>query len=133
MTLFLLDTNIASMLVRGDDGAARARFRTVTASQCRLSVISEAEIRFGLARRNWPQRLSMMAGRFLASVEILPWTSREAEAYARLLVEMRAKGKSLSIMDSLIATQAMAANAVLVTADRAFGHVPGLRVENWAA
>jgi tRNA(fMet)-specific endonuclease VapC len=75
----------------------------------------------------------MMAGRFLASVEILPWTSREAEAYARLLVEMRAKGKSLSIMDSLIATQAMAANAVLVTADRAFGHVPGLRVENWAA
>jgi tRNA(fMet)-specific endonuclease VapC len=34
-------------------------------------------------------------------------------------------------LDMLIAAQALAINAVLVTNDRAFRHVPGLTIEDW--
>jgi tRNA(fMet)-specific endonuclease VapC len=131
--LYILDTNIVSNLVRGDDMGVRKRFLAVSVSQCRISAITEAEIRHGLARRNWPSRLSAQAARFLSSVEILPWTSREAEAYAELRLAMTRSGTSLSEFDSLIAAQAMASKAVLATTDRAFANIHGLAVEDWTA
>jgi len=133
MALFLLDTNTVSRLVRGGDLAVRERFQAARPWQCRISVITEAEIRFGLALRGNPDGLASAVGRFLASIKILPWTSREAEVYADLLATMRSRGKSLAIMDLLIATQAVVANAVLVTNDGAFKQIDGLRVVDWTA
>jgi predicted nucleic acid-binding protein len=47
---------------------------------------------------------------------------------------MASSGKSLSNMDMLIAAQAIASDAILVTRDGAFAHAEGLRpVANWAA
>ena len=131
--MYILDTNTVSRLVRGSDLTMRERFQEARPWQCRISVITEAEIRFGLALRGNPDRLASAVGRFLASIKILPWTSREAEVYADLLATMRSLGKSLATMDLLIATQAVAANAVLVTTDGAFGQIKRLRVADWTA
>lgn len=131
--MYLLDTNIVSNLIRGDHMGVRSRFLEVSPAQCRISVITEAEIRYGVARKNWPSRLSAQVGRFLASVKILPWTSREAEAYADLRLALTRSGKSLSEFDSLIAAQATASKVVLATADKAFANVQGLVVEDWTA
>jgi len=47
--------------------------------------------------------------------------------------ELEALGKPLGAMDLLIATHALAEDCTLVSADRAFAHVPGLRVLDWTA
>jgi tRNA(fMet)-specific endonuclease VapC len=130
--LFLLDTNAVSILIRGDYPLARRRFLAANPSRCRISVITEAELWHGIARKNWPEKLTASVGRFLAEIKILPWTSREAEAYVKLRLAMVRSGTSLTPFDALIASQALASNAILVTADKAFVHIPGLPVENWA-
>lgn len=62
----------------------------------------------------------------------MPFDSETAQAFALLRVDMARAGKSLTHLDMLIAAHARSIDATLVTSDRAFTHVPGLRVENWA-
>ena len=51
----------------------------------------------------------------LANLQIISWGSEEAAAYARTRARLEAKGVTLSALDMLIAAQAVAAGAVLVT------------------
>ncbi len=80
---FLLDTNAASALIRGKEAAAHTLL--IEAPVC-ISVITEAELRFGAARKPGATRLA----------------------------------------------QAVAENCPLVSANRAFAQVPGLRVMDCA-
>ena len=69
---------------------------------------------------------------FLLRVEILPWDSHAAEAYAALRTACEKKGKSLGAMDMLIAAHSLSSGAILVTNDKAFynvGHT--LSLEDW--
>ena len=47
--------------------------------------------------------------------------------------ELEALGKSLALMDLLIATHALAEGCTLISADRVFAQVPGLRELDWSA
>jgi tRNA(fMet)-specific endonuclease VapC len=98
-----------------------------------ISAITEGELMYGLARK--PEAVRLRAGieALLASVQILPWDSQAARAYGTLRAQLTAAGKTLSNMDMLIAAQAMATDAILVTRDAAFSQVEALHpVTNWA-
>jgi tRNA(fMet)-specific endonuclease VapC len=97
-----------------------------------ISVITEAELRFGLARRAVNTELRRIVENYLASVDILPWTSASAQRYGLLRAELDMLRKPLAPMDLLIASHAMAADCTLVSADRAFTQVPGLRLLDWS-
>jgi tRNA(fMet)-specific endonuclease VapC len=127
---YMLDTNAASMLIRGK---ATAMLQALVAEHpvC-LSVITEAEIRFGVVRRPEATRLAKTADVFLVDTPVLPWTSATAEAYGELRARMETLGVSLSAMDLLIAAHAVAEGCILVTADRAFSKVPGLKTLDWS-
>ncbi len=86
-----------------------------------------------MARRTVNTELRRIVENYLASVDILPWASASAQRYGLLRAELEALGKPLTPMDMLIATHAMAADCTLVSADRAFTQVPGLRVIDWSA
>jgi tRNA(fMet)-specific endonuclease VapC len=59
-----------------------------------------------------------------------PFDSAAATAYGTLRVA--ARGRSRDALDKLIASHAVALDAVLVTNNEAdFAGYPGLRVENW--
>lgn len=125
----MLDTNAVSALAKGQ--AARLVALLDKQPYC-ISVITEAEIRFGLARRVVNAKLRRIVEQFLNTVNVRPWNSDCAQGYARLRADLEAKGTPLAPMDLLIATQALAADCILVTADRAFGRVSGLRVLDWS-
>jgi tRNA(fMet)-specific endonuclease VapC len=98
-----------------------------------LSAITEAEIRFGLAKRPEAVALRERMEWFLAAIKILPWGSEEAKAYGTLRAKMESAGKTLENMDLLIAAHALAQGAVLVTNDNAFAQVKYLQATvNWA-
>lgn len=128
---YMLDTNAASNLIRGRAGPALQRLMTEYGA-C-ISVITEAELRFGVRRRPEATRLAKAVEVFLLDVPGLPWTSATATAYAELRTGMEVQGIGLSAMDMLIAAHALAENCILVSADRAFAQVPGLRVLDWSA
>ena len=128
---YLLDTNIASYVIKGNIPRVRDRLVKVPMSEVGISVITEAELRFGVAKKPEAARLSVAVEEFLLRVEILPWDSEAAKSYARLRANMERIGEPMGNLDMMIAAHALAAQAVLVTHDRVFRRVMELRIEDW--
>ncbi len=132
ITLYLIDTNIVSYIVRGRSPAARAKLAGLRENEigC-ISAITEGEIRYGLAK-NPSARLRSVLDGFLNKLRILPWGRDEAIAYGDLRAKLERAGKTLGNMDLLIAAHAISADAVLVTNDQSFSQVEDLHpTENW--
>ena len=128
----LLDTNIVSHVIRGDEPRVRQRLAALPMGTAVSSAVTEAELHHGLARRSHPAGLSQRVQAFLVRVDGLPWDSAAASAYGGLRVACKAAGVTLAPLDLMIAAHARAVEATLVTRDRAFLRVPeGLRVETW--
>ncbi|MGM0633769.1 MAG: PIN domain-containing protein [Pseudomonadota bacterium] len=69
---------------------------------------------------------------FTSQLAVLPWDEDAAQHYGLIRAELRKQGLMIGGNDLLIAAQARAASAVLVTNHtRAFGRVPDLTVEDW--
>jgi tRNA(fMet)-specific endonuclease VapC len=124
MSRYMLDTNMASHVMRGDIKAVRDRLdRAATNQRICLSVISQAELFYGWARRGHPQALGKLIGAFLAGVEVLPWTEAVARCYGDIRADCEAAGVNLTTSDMMIAAHAKSGDAILVTRDRAFRHI----------
>lgn len=131
MTRYLLDTNAFSHAARGRLSSFRSRFEAVDLNDVAVSVITEAELLFGLVRRPLAHELARSIHTLLRKIEILPWTSESARIYAELRFTLERRGQPMSAMDMMIAAQALAEDATLVTNDSAFRRISGLRVEDW--
>jgi tRNA(fMet)-specific endonuclease VapC len=127
---YLLDTNIASYVIKGNLPRVRERLVRVPMAEVGISAVTEAELRFGVARRP-DSRLEIAVEEFLLRVEILPWNSAAAKSYAGLRSALERAGEPMGNLDMMIAAQALAAPAVLVTHDRAFHRVKHLKIEDW--
>ena len=136
---YLLDTNMVSYIVSGASQRARAHLlRLDAADDVSVSAISEAELRFGMAKgAKHATRVAAME-RFLAKATVLAWDHEAAIAYGTLRAGLERSGIPLGALDTLIAAHALAAGAVLVTHDGAFqrlrtlGLKPALQVVDWA-
>lgn len=97
-----------------------------------ISAVTEGELLYGLARRNYPAALTERVRQFLLRVDVLAWDHDVARACADLRASCEARGVSLAPLDMMIAAQAVAADSMLVTNDKAFSRVADpLRMENW--
>lgn len=132
--IYLLDSNTVSYIANGKSRAARARLEALDPEDLAcISSITEAEIRYGLARRPQARALRTAIEGLFFKLRALPWGSKEAAAYGELRAALEAKGASLAELDMLIAAHAIAQGAVLVSNDGAFSRVAALhRIENWA-
>jgi tRNA(fMet)-specific endonuclease VapC len=128
---FLLDTNTVSYILKGTYPNIRARLVRVPIPEVGISVITEAELRFGLERHPG-HKLRLVVEEFLRRVEILVWDSSAAGFYAKIRASLEDRGKPMGNLDLMIAAQALAADAVLVTNDAVFRRVRGLKIEDWS-
>ncbi len=128
---YLLDTNTVSYIIKGNFPRVRERLVKTPMAQVAVSVITEAELRFGVARRPEATRLKVAVEEFLLHVEVLPWDSEAAQHYAEVRAALERMGNTLGNLDLMIAAHALGAQAVLVTNDRAFGRVKRLKIEDW--
>lgn len=128
---YMLDTNIVSYIIRGPNPVLSARLVENAMAQLCISSITQGELVYGLARKPLATDLQTAVREFLLRIEVLPWDSAAATRYGILRAGLEASGTPLGNLDTLIAAHALAADAVLVTHDQAFGRVPALVVENW--
>ena len=133
-TLFLLDTNIISALMKDRSGTDTARVREwgLRTPDCTLatSVVVQCELLFGLARHGSP-RLQAAFDIQMQNLVVLPLDETVGPHYAKLRARLEQTGTPIGANDTLIAAHALALGATLVTADIEFTRVPGLQVENW--
>jgi tRNA(fMet)-specific endonuclease VapC len=126
----MLDTNTASSLMKGQSSVV-ARLAAEAPERLCLSVVTEAELLFGIAKRPEARKLRIAIDELLAAIEIVAWSSATARRYATIRAELERRGKPLGALDLLIAAHAVQHDAVLVTNNKAFSVVPGLRLEDW--
>lgn len=130
MMRYMLDTNTVSHLLKAHPLVSKKVVAIPMASLC-ISVITEGELLFGLAKRPAARHLHNAVREFLLRVDVLPWESGTAECYGTVRADMARQGRMLAPLDLLIAAHALSVNAVLVTNDQAFHQMVGLHVEDW--
>lgn len=132
MTAWLLDTNIASHVIKGDRREIIDRLITLPIEDIAISAVTEAELLYGLAKRGYPKALSERVRQFLLRVDVLPWDHDVTQTYGDLRAACETKGITLAPLDMMIAAHAAAIDATLVTRDKAFARVSHvLRIEDW--
>jgi len=127
----LLDTNTVSYYISGNPPTVRERLDRVGLRNTAVSTITEAELRYGVARNPTAVRRRESVESFLRNAIIQPWDSAVARAYGLLRAEQERKGKPLSTEDLMIAAHALSLGLTLVTHDQAFSFVEGLKTEDW--
>ncbi|HEX5998878.1 MAG TPA: type II toxin-antitoxin system VapC family toxin [Hyphomicrobiaceae bacterium] len=132
MTAWMLDTNIASHVIKGDRPEIIKRLVSLPMEDIVISSVTEGELLYGLAKRGYPKALSERVRQFLLRVDVLPWDHDVTRTYGDLRAACEAKGVTLAPLDMMIAAHAVATDATLVTRDKAFAHVPEpLRTDDW--
>jgi toxin FitB len=114
MTTFLCDTNILSELVRPRPDARVAAWAQGVSSIA-VSVITVEEITYGLAWKPNPRILDWFQDYLSAYAEILPITAEIAERSGSLRGTLKARGRTRTQADMLIAATAQAHGLTLVT------------------
>jgi tRNA(fMet)-specific endonuclease VapC len=130
MSEYLLDTNIASYIIKGN-AAVRRRLLAIPMHEISISAVTEAELRFGVERMQAAARLRTIVEAFLIRVSIHAWDSAAAQQYSQLRASLERTGAGLANLDTMIAAHALARGSTLVTHDKAFARVTGLSVEDW--
>ena len=128
---YLLDTNTASYIIKGNIPAVRHRLVKLPMAQVAISTVTEGELHYGVARRPDATHLQMIVGEFLLRLTILPWDSEAAQQYGRLRATLEREGRPMGNLDMMIGAQALASDLVLVTNDQAFKRIKKLKIEDW--
>jgi len=131
--IHLLDTNICIYIINRRPMEVFDRFEGLRVGQVAISSITGAELSFGV-EKSGSDRNRRALDKFLAPLEILPFDEAAMRAYGVLRSDLEAQGTPIGSMDLLIAAQALALGATLVTNNvREFQGVPGLVLDNWVS
>lgn len=129
---YLLDTNVLSDFVRGDP-AVMARLRQEAPPQLAVSVITEMEIEYGLARNpHLAPRVREAIRTLLSAISVLPFEREDARVAAQLRASLNTQGTPIGAYDLLLAACALRRGLKIVTHNaREFVRVGGLGLEDW--
>ena len=133
MLTHLLDTSVYCQRLKPTplEGVMR-RWRDLGDASLCVSSICEAELRYGLAKRN-SQRLWTEFRIYLENkLVLLPVDKQVADRYGDLRSSMESKGMPRSDFDLIIAATALHHGLILATCNvKHFEGVDGLIVEDW--
>ena len=132
MAEFLLDTEVASRLMRAERRAVTS-LRRSSAKSVSISSVTMAELLYGARLREDNPSIMAAVRAFLARISVHPWDEAAAEAHARIRVCAKRLGRSAGAFDVMIAAHAEALGATLVTNDVAIKNlkIEGLKIVSW--
>ena len=109
----MLDTNTVSYILKGRSQAARDRLAGLKASDIAcISVITEAELLYGIAMSGAHDQRKRLLEWFLLRLDVRTWGREEAAVYGQLRVQQESAGQALGPLDTQIAAHAIAIGAV---------------------
>lgn len=132
--MYLLDTNIISYWMRGDERVID-RIKSHSPSDLSISTITLAEILYGIEKSPTKKKERQFK---IKQISTLLGTHSFDEAaagkYAVIRVQLEKEGRVISERDTQIAAIAMANRLIVVTHNvKEFDRIGKLTVEDWAA
>lgn len=129
---YLLDTNICIYIINEHPALVVQRLIQAGRGSLAISTVTVAELAFGIAKSTRPGSRTKLEN-FLSKFPIVDWGQDAAWVYGHVRKTLEAKGQRIGERDLLLACQALAMDATMVTNNaREFECVEGLKVENWA-
>ncbi len=132
MPRYMLDTDTCSYIMKRSNDEVLKRLQKVSVSDVCISVITKAELLFGVevSARRHQDEAALKA--FLRYVEVLDLPDGAAPHYARIRADLKTRGRMIGANDLFIAAHASSLDLTLVTNNtREFGRVRNLALENW--
>jgi tRNA(fMet)-specific endonuclease VapC len=132
MPRYMLDTDTCSYIMKRSSDAVLQRLRKTPVSDVCISVITKAELLFGVEVSPRRQRDETALATFLRYVEVLDFPDEAASHYANIRSVLKTRGTMIGAHDLFIAAHARSQGLILVTNNsREFRRVPHLPIENW--
>jgi tRNA(fMet)-specific endonuclease VapC len=127
----LLDTDVCIAIVNRDE-RVRPYLERHAPSTLRMSAITLAELRFGVAKSQQRKRATSNLRVLLSRVLVVPFDEVATEAYGDLRALLEKRGTPIGPLDTSIGAHALSLGWVLATHHIAeFRRVLGLKVEDW--
>jgi tRNA(fMet)-specific endonuclease VapC len=132
MPLYMLDTDTCSYIMKRSHPTVLKRLQAVPVSDVCMSVITKAELLYGVEVS--PRRAQDAAAleAFLPYVEAVDFADDAAHHYAEIRADLKKRGTLIGANDLFIAAHARARGLVLVTNNTTeFQRVDNLELDNW--
>ena len=130
---YLLDTNICIYIINQQPAQVLQRLIQAGRESLAISTVTVAELAFGVAKSTRSDSRAKLEN-FLSKFPILEWDQSAAWVYGSVRKTLEAKGQRIGERDLLLASQAIALGATMVTNNtREFERIDGLKLENWVA
>ena len=129
--MILLDTNICIYIINEQPAQVLQRLIQAGRDSLAISTVTVAELAFGIAKSTRADSRTKLEN-FLSKFPILDWDQSAAWVYGNVRKTLEAKGQRIGERDLLLACQALALGATMVTNNtREFERIEGLKLENW--
>lgn len=130
---YMLDTNTCIYLIRQKPEKVLRHFRTHTVGDIGISVITLAELRFGVEKSKQVQNNREALEEFILPLEIADFDERAAMTYGAVRAALEKAGTPVGSMDMLIGAHALGLDVTLVTNNiREFKQIKNLKVVDWS-
>jgi len=132
MKRYMLDTDMCSYIIRERPESVRQRFKTLAMEQLCVSVVTYAELIYGVERSSSKRVNRPVIEDFVRHLDVMDWDTEAADQYGVIRAKLEAAGTLIGAMDMMIAAHAKSIKGVLVTNNQKhFTKVKGLRIDNW--
>jgi len=132
MPRFMLDTDICSYIMKRSQPLLLKRLQAVDVGEVCMSVITKAELLYGVEVSPRRAHDAAALAAFLLYVEVVDFSDDAALHYAEIRADLKKRGALIGANDLLISAQARALGLTLVTNNTAeFQRVRQLKVDNW--
>jgi tRNA(fMet)-specific endonuclease VapC len=129
---YMLDTDMCSHIIKEHPESVRQRFQTLALEQLCISVITYAELTYGVECSSSRRVNRPIIENFVRHLDVMDWDTEAADQYALIRAKLEGAGTPIGAMDMMIAAHAKSVKAVLITNNQKhFTKVKGLKTDNW--
>jgi tRNA(fMet)-specific endonuclease VapC len=132
----MLDTSTCIFAIRGAKTERYSRIVDTIAHKLAfglcISVITFAELEYGVVNSSYPEKNAASLINFLAAIDVLLFDEKAGTEFGKIKSDLRRRGTPIGAFDMLIAAHAKSQGLTLVTNNiKEFGRVAELKIEDW--
>lgn len=130
--MYLPDTNTWIRFLNPEPNPVKQRLTSTDSVLLRFCSVAKAELYFGAENSTRKSENLAMLKDLFAGIESLPFDDQAAIHYGKIRAALKKAGTPIGPNDLMIASVALARQAVLVTHNVGeFSRVEGLQIEDW--
>ena len=128
---YILDTNTIIYFFKGEGNISR-RLLSFPPKEISIPAIVYYELLFGIFKSSRQKEKIQQLRLLIDATNLIPFAEKEADAAAKIRVDLEKRGVPIGPLDVLIAATALAHRAILVTHNlKEFKRIDSLEIEDW--